>query len=145
MELPKKPTYDPLSAGSFTIRIGTKMLKTPAAFVVLVLALVATHAQAEDRRSVEKLLQGCRFEALRPAPVQDSEWSEAFECRDALAVAVKVGPMQPKMMASCVPETVSPHIVAKAVVEFLEQNPERYRERFDIRSAVALHSAGPCP
>jgi len=121
------------------------MLRTPLVLVMLALVLSSGTAEAEDRRSVEKLLQGCRYEALQPAPVQDKEWSEAFECRDALAVAVKVGPTQPKMMASCVPETLSPHIVAKAVVEFLEQNPERYRERFDIRSAVALHSAWPCP
>ncbi len=121
------------------------MLKTPLAFVMFVLAFGWANAQAEDRRSVEKLLQGCKYEALRPAPVQDSEWSEAFQCRDALEAAVKVGPIQPKSMASCVPEGTSPHVVAKAVVEFLEQNPERYRERFDIRSATALHSAWPCP
>jgi hypothetical protein len=49
------------------------------------------------------------------------------------------------MLSSCVPETLSPHIIAKAVVDFLEQHPERYHERFDIRSAAALHSAWPCP
>jgi len=121
------------------------MLKTPLVFVMVLLAFPSAGARAEDRRSVEKLIQGCRYEALRPAPVQDSEWSEAFECRDAIAESVKVGPIQPKMLSSCVPESVSPHIVAKAVVDFLEQHPERFHERFDIRSAAALHSAWPCP
>ncbi len=121
------------------------MLKTPLVFVMVLLAFPWAGARAEDRRSVEKLIQGCRYEALRPAPVQDSEWSEAFECRDAIAESVKVGPIQPKMLSSCVPESVSPHIVAKAVVDFLEQRPERFHERFDIRSAAALHSAWPCP
>jgi len=145
MELTRQQVYDGLSDGSFILWIGTMMLKTPLVFVMLLLAFPWAGAQAEDRRSVEKLIQGCRYEALRPAPVQDSEWSEAFECRDAIAESVKVGPIQPKMLSSCVPENVSPHIVAKAVVEFLEQHPERFRERFDIRSAAALHSAWPCP
>jgi len=145
MELASKQVYDRTSDGSFIVRIGTKMLRTPLVFVMFVLAFYSANAQAEDRRSVEKLIQGCRYEALRPAPVQDSEWSEAFQCRDAIAESVRVGPIQPKMLSSCVPETLSPHIIAKAVVDFLEQHPERYHERFDIRSAAALHSAWPCP
>ena len=145
MELAKKRVYDHLSDGLFIPWIGTKMLRLPLVFVTFLLALYSAGAQAEDRRSVEKLIQGCRYEALRPAPVQDSEWSEAFQCRDAIAESVRVGPIQPKMLSSCVPETISPHIIAKAVVDFLEQHPERFRERFDIRSAAALHSAWPCP
>jgi hypothetical protein len=144
MELARQQVYDGLSDGSFILWIGTMMLKTPLVFVMVLLALPLAGARAEDRRSVEKLIQGCRYEALHPAPVQDSEWSEAFECRDAIAESVKVGPIQPKMLSSCVPESVSPHIVAKAVVDFLEQHPERFHERFDIRSAAALHSAWPC-
>jgi len=145
MELARQQVYDGLSDGSFILWIGTMMLKTPLVFVMVLLVFPLAGARAEDRRSVEKLIQGCRYEALRPAPVQDSEWSEAFECRDAIAESVKVGPIQPKMLSSCVPESVSPHIVAKAVVDFLEQHPERFHERFDIRSAAALHSAWPCP
>jgi hypothetical protein len=119
----------------------------PSAFVAFGLAFslsLLSNAKAEDRRSVERLLPGCRFEALQPAPVQDSEWEKAFECRDALAEAVKVGPIQPKTLASCVPENTSPHAVARAVVDILDRNPERYQERFDIRAATALHQAFPC-
>ena len=121
------------------------MFKIGLALAFVGLEICSQVAQADDRRSVEYLLQGCRFEALTPAPVQDREWSEAFQCRDALAVAIKVGPIQPKMMSSCVPESLSPHSVAKAVVQYLEQFPERYRERFDMRAATALHHTWPCP
>jgi hypothetical protein len=145
MELARQRVYDLASDGLFIPRIGTKMLRTPLVFVMFLVAFYSTGAHAEDRRSFEKLIQGCRYEALRPAPVQDSEWGEAFQCRDAIAESVRVGPIQPKMLSSCVPESVSPHSVAKAVVDFLEQHPERYHERFDIRSAAALHSAWPCP
>lgn len=98
----------------------------------------------EDRRSVEALLKGCRYEALKPAPVQDSEWEEAFQCRDALRVVIANGPKQPKFMAVCVPDSVPEHEIARALVNTLERNPERYKERFDIRATSALHETWPC-
>lgn len=114
------------------------------ALAIIVLVITAPSAFSEDRRSVEFMLPGCQFEAFRPAPVQDNQWSQAFSCRDALAVAVKNGPTQPAFLAACVPEDTSPHDLARMVVEFLEKSPERYKERFDIRAAAALHSVWPC-
>lgn len=99
----------------------------------------------EDRRSVDYMLPGCRFQALAPAPIRDDEWTQAFQCRDALRVVVANGPKQPKFMAACVPDHVNEHDIARAIVERLERNPERLKERFDIRAASALHDAWPCP
>jgi hypothetical protein len=121
-------------------------LKPMLAFFVIYGAVMAlSPAQAEDRRSVEYLLPGCRFAAFEPAPVKDDEWTLALQCRDALNVAVKNGRLQPKFLAACVPDSTETYEVARAVVNFLEKNPERYKERFDIRVASALHDAWPCP
>jgi hypothetical protein len=114
------------------------------ALVITGLVFVSGSAFADDRRSVEFILPGCRYEALRPAPVQDSEWSQAFICRDALATIIKDGPIQPAFLASCVPEGTPIREIARAVVEFLERDNNRYHERFDIRAASALHSMWPC-
>jgi len=114
------------------------------ALVITGLIFVAGSAFADDRRNVEFVLPGCRYVALNPPPVQDSEWSQAFICRDALANVIKSGPTQPTFMSSCIPEDIPQHVIARAVVEFLEQDPKRMRERFDIRAAAALHSVWPC-
>ena len=108
------------------------------------LILIAGTASADDRRSVEFMLPGCRYEALRPSPVQDSEWTQALMCRDALEAVIKNGPIQPAFLASCVPENTPIHDVARTVVDFLEQDPKRLRERFDMRASSALHSVWPC-
>jgi hypothetical protein len=108
-------------------------------------ALTALRAQAfEDRRTVEFMLEGCRYQALKPAPVRDDEWTKAFTCRDALKIIVANGRIQPKFLASCVPNNVQEHDVARTVVQILERNPERFKERFDIRASAALHEAWPC-
>jgi len=111
---------------------------------VLGLAIVTTAALAEDRRSANTMLGACRFEAQQPAPVQDQEWTLAFQCRDSIAILIKNGPKQPAFMSACVPENTSSHVVARAIVDFLEKEPERLGERFDIRGTVALHQAWPC-
>lgn len=115
-----------------------------ATLAIILLLVTAGSARSDDRRSVEYMLPGCAYEAFRPAPVQDSQWSEAFSCRDALATIVKNGPTQPSFMSACVPDETSPHEIARTVVDFLEKNPERYRERFDMRATAALHSVWPC-
>ncbi len=106
--------------------------------------LLSSNALADDRRNVEYMLPGCRFQALNPPPVQDSEWTQALICRDALESIVKNGPLQPVFLNSCVPENIPPHRIAQAVVEFLERDVNRLRERFDIRATAALHSVWPC-
>lgn len=122
------------------------MNKVSIAVLIYLFPLFFSSAFAfEDRRSVETLLNGCRYQALRPAPVQDSEWEAAFQCRDALRIVVADGPKQPKFMAACVPATIPDHEIAKALVKVLERNPERYKERFDMRAASALHEVWPCP
>ena len=115
-------------------------------FSLLFLSVLKQDAFAfEDRRTVELMLIGCRFYAQRPAPVRDAEWSQSFECRDALRIIVADGRRQPKFLASCVPESLTEHEIARAVVQILERNPERFKERFDIRATAALHEAWPCP
>lgn len=114
-------------------------------FVLLIVSCAKQDAFAfEDRRTVELMLVGCRFQAQKPSPVQDAEWSQSFECRDALRVIVADGRRQPKFLSSCVPNTVTEHEIARAVVQILERNPERFKERFDIRATAALHEAWPC-
>jgi len=112
---------------------------------LLGLAIATTAVLAEDRRSANTMLKACRFEAQQPAPVQDQEWTLAFQCRDSIALLIKNGPKQPSFMSVCVPETTSPHLVARTIVDFLENEPERLGERFDIRATVALHHTWPCP
>ncbi|MFM8608567.1 MAG: Rap1a/Tai family immunity protein [Hyphomicrobiales bacterium] len=115
-------------------------------FSFLFLSVLKQDAFAfEDRRTVELMLIGCRFHAQKPAPVRDAEWGQSFECRDALRIIVADGRRQPKFLASCIPESVTEHEIARAVVQILERNPERFKERFDIRATAALHEAWPCP
>ncbi len=122
------------------------MYKVSVVIVFFLSQMFFTSAFAfEDRRSVEILLNGCRYQALRPAPVQDSEWEAAFQCRDALRIVIANGPKQPSFMAACVPDSIPEHEIARALVKVLERNPERYKERFDIRAATALHEVWPCP
>ena len=52
-------------------------------FTLVSMTVMSGSVWAEDRRSVEALLPGCRFQASSPAPVQDSEWTQALMCRDA--------------------------------------------------------------
>ena len=113
-------------------------------FAVVGVAVISGAARADDRRSVETLLPGCRFQASSPAPVQDSEWTQALACRDAIDAVIKNGPLQPSFLSSCVPDNTPPHLVARAVVMFLEQDVQRMRERFDMRAAAALHTNWPC-
>jgi Rap1a immunity proteins len=126
-------------------RRGMKIISSLTALFALTTLALTYNARAEDRRSVEYLLPACRFTALDPAPVKDADWTLALQCRDALATAVKNGRLQPKFLAACVPDSVDMSTVAQSVVAFLERNPERYKERFDIRVASALHDAWPCP
>ena len=121
------------------------MMKRLFFFALLFLSLPKQDVFAsEDRRTVELMLVGCRFQAQRPAPVRDAEWSQSFECRDALRTIVADGRRQPKFLSSCVPDSVTEHEIARAVVQILERNPERFKERFDIRATKALHEAWPC-
>ena len=113
-------------------------------FTLVSMTVMSGSVWAEDRRSVEALLPGCRFQASSPAPVQDSEWTQALMCRDAIDAVVKSGPMQPSFLSSCVPENTPPQLVARTIVAFLEQDLQRIRERFDIRAAAALHASWPC-
>jgi Rap1a immunity proteins len=116
-------------------------------FVLFLFAstLAALNAYAfEDRRTVELMMEGCRYQALKPAPVRDDEWTKAFECRDALKNIVANGRIQPKFLASCVPDNVHDHDIARAVIQILGRNPERFKERFDLRATAALHEAWPC-
>jgi len=107
--------------------------------------LAALNAYAfEDRRTVEFMLEGCRYQALKPAPIRDDEWTKAFTCRDALKIIVANGRIQPKFLASCVPDNVQDHDIARAVVQILDRNPERFKERFDMRATAALHEIWPC-
>ena len=105
---------------------------------------VCLPAHGEDRRSAETMIEGCRYAAARPAPVKDAEWTQALDCRDAIRVVVQNGPIQPKFLASCVPETTKPKTIAAVVVDFLEANPARKTERFDMLASIALHGAWPC-
>ena len=107
--------------------------------------LVALTASADDRRSVATMQAGCNYAAYRPAPVHADQWEEAFSCIEALKIIVKNGPIQPKFMASCIPEETPMHEIAEAVSRFFERNPERVKERFDILATVALHQKWPCP
>ena len=116
-----------------------------SAILLLTLAGSFTVEAFEDRRTVELMIKGCRYQAQRPPPVRDSEWSEAFECRDALKVIVANGRSQPKFLSSCVPSSIPEHEVARIVVQILERSPERLKERFDMRASAALHEAWPCP
>jgi hypothetical protein len=86
-------------------------------------------------------LNSCWLDA---AFMRDAEWSQSFECRDALRTIVADGRRQPKFLSSCVPDSVTEHEIARAVVQILERNPERFKERFDIRATTALHEAWPC-
>ena len=102
-------------------------------------------ARADDRRSVATMQAGCGYAAYRPAPVQADQWEEAFSCIEALKIIVKNGPIQPKFMASCIPEETPMHEIADAVSVFFSNNPQRVKERFDILATVALHQKWPCP
>lgn len=114
--------------------------------LICVSALMPFKAKAfEDRRTVELMLQGCRYQAQKPPPVRDTEWSQAFECRDALKIIAANGRQQPKFLASCVPSSIPEHEIARAIVQILERSPERLKERFDMRAAAAMHEAWPCP
>ncbi len=113
--------------------------------LLFIFALISFKAHAfEDRRTVEFMMEGCRYHALKPAPVRDAEWTQAFQCRDALKIIVANGRIQPKFLASCIPDNIQEHDIARAVVQILDRNPERFKERFDIRATAALHEAWPC-
>ena len=112
--------------------------------LVIFLFLKCDAFAEQDRRSVELMLIGCRYHAKKPSPVKDNEWSQSFDCRAALRTIIADGRRQPKFLASCVPGTVSEHEIARIVVKILERNPERYKERFDLRATAALHEAWPC-
>ena len=119
-------------------------------FVVLVALMMASiiftliPAVAEDRRSVSVMLPGCRFAAYKPAPVRDDEWSMAIDCNNSMKLIIKNGRIQPKFMASCLPDHVQLHTAIAAVVAILEGQTDRRNERFDIAATSALHQTWPC-
>ena len=116
-----------------------------SALIVIGLGQFGLSAKADDRRSVATMQAGCGYAAYNPAPVYADQWEEAFSCIEALKIIVKNGPIQPKFMASCIPEETPMHEIAEAVNLFFLKNPQRVKERFEILATVALHQKWPCP
>jgi len=94
--------------------------------------------------SAQSVVPSCKYAALNPRSfsVEYKKYSE--KCILLLKQAINDGPSQPASLSACVPSYISTHNIAMSIINFLEKNPNRQNQRFDILAALVLHNSWPC-
>ena len=113
--------------------------------IATAIALLVGPAQALERwYSGNDLLAACRVVSTGSTPT--SENAQLVEvCLGEIEALDWAAPgMQNEKLQSCVPDDVTIKQVAKVIIDFLDQNPERRGEPFEGLALEALALTWPC-
>lgn len=113
---------------------------TAAAIIVLI---CPAHA-LERRYSGNDMLAACRVVSTGSAPTSENAQLVGVCLGEIDALNWTAPGLQNDKLRSCVPDEVTIKQMAKAVVEFLDQNAERRSEPFEGLALEALGHAWPC-
>jgi Rap1a immunity proteins len=118
--------------------------------VVTVATLVTCGAVAYPALAADQpyngidLLAGCRVAATGAKPNADNALEVGICLGEVEALKWDAPDVSDDNFRSCVPQGVTRQQLAAVVVKFLEQNPDRQREPFEILALNALAGIWPC-
>jgi len=124
----------------------TRLRQSMPAMVCVGLIAAASEAAAQEEitpdMSANSMFFGCR--AFAEGQMSVKSLSLANFCSGVVHGLAYLSNSLPPDFRSCVPETSNAQQKARVVVKYIEANPERMHEHFELLAVEAFHYAWPC-